>query len=251
MFLAETSGAAPTVEATVTAPPPGTPPAMPGAQDALTGALRRAGLDETLVAAVVEGQSRGGRLESQLLEVFAGLPPAPAVPRRAGSLLVVVGAGTPARRLAAALAGEIGVDPAAVPYASRDAGAYAVVTGKLLRSAEEAAELAPGWRRSGAAVVVVDAPLTSTERTWAGHLIAALRPTAVWGVVDSTAKTEDIELWAEAIGGVDALALENLDATVSPAAALGAGIPVGRLDGQPATASRWAAIIGDRVNPCT
>ena len=33
--------------------------------------------------------------------------------------------------------------------------------------------------------------------------------------------------------GVDALALENLDATVSPAAALGTGIPVARLDGQP------------------
>ncbi len=229
----------------MTAPPPGTPGTLPAPQDALAGALRRVGLDETLVAAVVGGR-QGGGLESELLEVFAGLPPAPAVPCRTGGLLVVVGAGTPARRLATALAAEIGVDPATVPYASRHADACAEAAGTLLlRSADEAADLAAGRRGSEAAVVVLDAPLTSTERTWAGDLIAALRPTAVWGVVDSTSKTEDIEVWADAVGGIDALALENLDATVSPAAALGAGIPVALLDGQPATAPLWAAVIAD------
>ena len=91
---------------------------------------------------------------------------------------MVVGDGRPARRLAAALAGEIGIDPAEVPFASSTAGAYAVATGPLLvRSAEDAAERAPGWRRSRAAVVVVDAAVTGSERSWATHLIAALRPT--------------------------------------------------------------------------
>ncbi len=127
-----------------------------------------------------------------------------------------------------------------------------MVTGRLLvRSAEDAAELAPGWRRLGPAVVVIDAPVTGPERSWATHLIAALRPTAVWGVVDATAKAEDIAAWAEALGGIDALALENLEATVSPASALGVGIPVARIDGQPATAARWVAAIVDRMAPCT
>jgi hypothetical protein len=68
-------------------------------------------------------------------------------------------------------------------------------------------------------------------------------------VVDSTSKTEDIVAWAQALGGLDALALENTDATVSPAAVTGAGIAVARINGQPATAARWVATIVDRVRP--
>jgi hypothetical protein len=219
--------------------------------DSLAGALRRVGLEPALVAWVADGLRAGGGLETLLVEALATLLPAPAVPARPGSLLVVVGAGAPARRLGAALADEIGIDPARVPLASLDPGAYALATGPLLvRSAEDAAERAPGWRRSEAAVVVVEAAVTNGERSWATHLIAALRPTAVWGVVDSTSKTEDVAAWAEALGGLDALALENTDATVSPAAALGVGIAVARLNGQPATAARWAATIVDRVRPC-
>jgi hypothetical protein len=222
-----------------------------GPHQAVAAALRGTGLDPSVVAPVTEGLRHGAGLEALLLHALGGLPPAPAVPRRAGSLLVVVGAGSPARRLAAALAGEVGTDPTEVPFCSRDGGASALVTGRLLvRSAEDAAELAPGWRRSRPAVVVVDAAVTGSPRSWATHLIASLRPTAVWGVVESTAKTEDIHAWAEALGGIDALALENLEATVSPASALAVGIPVARIDGQPATAARWVAAIVDRVTPC-
>jgi len=239
--------------ATTTAAGGGAQPGGPA--DTTVAALRRVGLEQSVVTAVAEGLDRGGDLESLLLEAllleaFGGLTPAPPLPRRAGSLLVVVGAGVPARRLAAALADEIGVDPVEVPFASRDASAYTVVTGKLLvRSAEDAAELAPGWRRSKPAVVAVDAAVTGTERSWASHVIASLRPTAVWGVVDATSKTEDVAAWVQALGGIDALAVENLDATVSPAAALGLGIAVARIDGQPATAARWVATIVDRVDP--
>jgi hypothetical protein len=214
--------------------------------------LRRAGLDETTVRSVCEGLRSGTGLEALLLEAIGPLVSSPALPRLPGSLLVVVGAGPVARRLGAAVAGEMGVDPALVPYASRHGDAYAVATGPLLvRCAEDAAERAPGWRRSEPAVVVVDAAVAGSDRAWAGHLIAALRPTAVWAVVDATSKTEDIAAWADDLGGIDAVALENLDATVSPASALGLGLPVARLDGQPATATRWVATIVDRVGPCT
>jgi hypothetical protein len=227
------------------------PPTEDSADDAVAVALRRVGLDPVLVDTVSEGLRSGGGLETLLVEALATLTPAPAVPVRPGSLLVVVGSGAPARRLGAALADEMGIDPARIPLASLDPGAYALATGTLLlRSADDAAERAPGWRRSEAALVVVDAGVTTRERSWAAHLIAALRPTAVWGVVDSTSKTEDVAAWAEALGGVDALALENTDATVSPAAALGAGIAVARINGQPASAARWAATIVDRMPPC-
>jgi hypothetical protein len=226
-------------------------PAQRGPEDPMVTALRRVGLDASVIGSVTEGLRRGTDLETLLLQAFAPLAAAPALPRRPGSLLVVVGDGTPARRLAAALAGEMGTDPAVVPFASLDTQAHMVATGPLLvRSAEDAAVRGPGWRRSQPAVVVVDASVTGTDRSWATHLISALRPTAVWGVVDATAKTEDIAAWTEDLGGVDALALEHLDATVSPAAVLSLGAPVARIDGQPATAARWVATVVDRIKPC-
>jgi len=225
----------------------------PESDGATVAALRRVGLDEAAVGYVAEGLRLGGVLEALLLDALGRLVEAPPLPRRAGSLLVVVGAGLRARELAGAVAVEVGGDPAEVPVASLDPQADTVVPGPLLvRSADEAAELAPGWRRNQtAAVVVVDAPLAGGHLSWAAHVISSLRPTAVWGLVDSTCKAEDITAWADGLGGIDALALENVDATVSPAAALGTGIPVARLDGRPASAARWTATIVDRIDPCT
>ena len=227
------------------APPTVTAPTPP---DSVVGALRRVGLVESLLAPVIAGLQTGRPLESLLLEAFSSLVAAPPLPRRPGCLLVVVGDGVAARRLGAALADEMGIDPAEVPFASRHHDAHAVATGALLvRSAEEAAERAPGWRRARPAVVVVDASMIGHDRLWATDLIAALRPTAVWTVVDATAKTEDITAWVDSLGGVDALALEHIDATVSPAAVFGVGVPVARIDGHPTSAARWVATVVDRV----
>ena len=221
---------------------------IPAPVESASAALRRVGLEESLLAPVVAGLRAGRQLETLLLEAFSCLVAAPPLPRCPGCLLVVVGDGLPARRLGAALADEIGIDPAEVPFASRHPEAHAVATGALLvRSAEEAAERAPDWRRSRVAVVVVEASMIGNDRLWATDLIAALRPTAVWSVVDATAKTEDITAWTESLGGVDALALEHIDATISPAAVLGVGLPVARIDGQPTSSARWVAIVVDRL----
>jgi len=208
-------------------------------------ALRRIGLGDDIVDPVAEGLRQGRDLDSVLIAEFGRLAPAPPPPRRAGSLLVVVGAGDEARRLAVALADEIESDPDDVAVASPDGPAPAGLTnGRFVRTAVEAAERAPGWRRSRPAVVVaVDAPVTATTRSWARHLIDSLRPTAVWGIVDSGCKTEDIASWASDLGGFDAVALEKLDTTVSPGAALGAAIPVARLDGRPATPECWRNVV--------
>jgi hypothetical protein len=223
-----------------------------GAHGAVLDALRRAGVDEEAVRAAAEALGRGAGAEALLLEAFSRLSAAPALPRRPGSLLVVVGAGPRAQALAEVLSTEVGSDPAEVPYASIDAAAAAAGHDRLLvGTAEDAAELAPGWRRGRVAVVAVDAALSGNHRSWAAHVIAALRPTAVWGVVDATCKAEDVRAWGEDLGGIDAVALENVDATVSPTAALGSGIPVVRLDGRPASAARWTATVVDRIDRCT
>ncbi|HTZ09375.1 MAG TPA: hypothetical protein VMB72_09900 [Acidimicrobiales bacterium] len=222
------------------------------APDDLLGALRHAGVDEELVRTVDDAVAAGADAEAVLVEVFGRMPVAPPLPRRPGSLLVVAGPRSRAQALAAALAIEVGADPGDVPVASLDPEAGTAAGDRLVvRGAEEAGELAPGWRRSKVAVVAVDAPLAGTHRPWALHLIAALRPTMVWGVVDATCKAEDMRAWAEDIGGIDAVALYDVDATVSPTAALATGIPVARLDGRPASAARWTATVVDRIHRCT
>ncbi len=41
--------------------------------------------------------------------------------------------------------------------------------------------------------------------------------------------------------------MTGLDDTVSPATVLGAGVPVGLLDGHEATASRWTAVLAEHL----
>ncbi|HYA67304.1 MAG TPA: hypothetical protein VED63_01105 [Acidimicrobiales bacterium] len=214
--------------------------------------LRRAGMDGALLGWASEALAVGRDVQGSLLDVFGRIPVPPAVPRRPGSLLVVAGAGLRSRGLAEALAFEIGADPADVAFATLAPDTEEPAGRRLvIRTAEEAGELAPGWRRSGVAMVAVDVALTAGHRSWAAHLIAALRPTSVWGVVEATCKSEDVRAWAEDLGGVDGLAIENLDSTVSPVAVLEAGIPVARLDGRPASAARWTATVVDRMGQCT
>ena len=69
----------------------------------------------------------------------------------------------------------------------------------------------------------------------------------VWGAVDATRKADDLFDWAEQLGGFDALGVTDLGATVSPAAVLQCGIPVGRLEGRPATPLLWASLLGPRL----
>ncbi len=104
------------------------------------------------------------------------------------------------------------------------------------------------WRRrERPSVVVIDTELAAEKPAWAYHVLAALEPEATWGVVDATRKTEDVAAWISGLGGVDALAVNDIDATASPAAVLQLDVPVGRIDGRPATPALWAALLTERV----
>ena len=118
----------------------------------------------------------------------------------------------------------------------------------LVASPDEAADLAERSRRlPHPLVVAMHAPVSAEPDRWATRMLAALAPTAVWGVAPATHKSEDLAAWAEGLGGLDALALEDLSATTSPADGLAAGIPVASLDGRHATPALWAALIAARL----
>jgi hypothetical protein len=221
------------------------PRPAPTAEPAVLARLADVGLGPVLLDLVRTGLAAGDGLEDALFAALAQLPTAPPLPFRRGSLLAVVGDHDAAWPVASELADEIGAP--AVAFAALGAGGRHLNSELVARSAGEAAEKAPGWRRSAVAVVCVDAPVDLQSLQWSGSVLHAVRPTAVWGVVDATAKPEDVDAWAHAVGGVDALVVRGAGRTVSPAAVLRAGIPVARVDDFRASAHRWAALIRERV----
>ena len=209
-------------------------------------ALYRAGFNPSMVAKI-EGVVAEEGLESALLRLFDELPEAPRLPRRNGSLVVVVGAGRRAAAEATRIASEVGVDPAGGAFACERRPVWPTTEELVIHSAEDAMELAPGHRRGRIGVVAVDTPVGASSTVWARHVIHALRPTLVVGVVDAMYKNEDIDCWVRALGGVDTLVVDNTEVTTSPARVLDLEVPVSRLGEQPASAARWTATILDCV----
>ncbi len=209
-------------------------------------ALYRAGFNPAL-AAEIERTVTGRSLEAALLELFEELPESPRLPRRNGSLVVVVGSGRRAAAEATRIAGEVGADPAGVAFACERRPVWPAPEELVIHSAEDAMELAPGHRRGRIGVVAVDVPVGSSSTSWARHVIHALRPTLVVGVIDAMYKNEDIDAWVRALDGVDTLVVDNADVTTSPARVLDLELPVSRLGEQQATPARWTATVLDRV----
>ena len=80
------------------------------------------------------------------------------------------------------------------------------------------------------------------------EILDDLEPTIIWTIVDAAAKREDIAYRIDALGGVDVLALEGLDDTVSPAGVLELGIPVGRLAQEHASPLTWTELLMERMS---
>ncbi len=96
-------------------------------------------------------------------------------------------------------------------------------------------------------IVAIEAHVGSVGTAWAEHILTALEPVATFGAVDATRKAEDISAWANALGGVDCIAVNRVDETVSPASVLASGIPVERIDGRKATPAYWAMLLTERL----
>ncbi|HVQ95044.1 MAG TPA: hypothetical protein VMU51_28685 [Mycobacteriales bacterium] len=219
--------------------PPG--PAEPVDPDGLPARLVTLGLPAGLA-----GLARDQDRYSAVLQAVSTLPPPPAPPARPGDVLVLVGEPVPATVMAGQLAELMRLDPArtliATPNTAPVPGARRVLS--VLEADRKARRMHIGDLPH---LVVVDAPVAGHDPVWTGAMVEALRPTAVWAVVDATRKPADLARYLQSLGTVDALAVHATGFSGDPATVLRLGVPVAWLDGRPANAGTWAALLCDRL----
>jgi hypothetical protein len=185
-------------------------------------------------------------LEEELCRALSrALPQPPPMPSTRGSVIAVVGTKTQALATARTLASQIGISQKQVEVATQRRLSRQV---NLISSPEEAAEQRRGWRwRGQPAVVVVETELRPDGDDWAASVLRALEPTICWGVAEAFRKPEDLAAWSTALGGLDVLAVVELGSTTTPAAVLGAGLPIGLVDSEAATPQLWAGVLCARL----
>ena len=206
-------------------------------------ALHRLGLPGSLMP-----MSDDEDLYAALVDALARLPHVASLPSTRGTVMAIVGKHDEALAVARQLAVETRTDRREIVLcAPTHDGATA--TGLLhLTTADEAEEHRRSWRRRlRPTLVVVDAPISAAGQLWTNDVIGALEPHSVWGVADAGRKLEDVAVWVDEVGGIDALAVAGIDSTTTPAAILQLGLPVAMVDGELACPELWADILMDRL----
>jgi hypothetical protein len=187
-------------------------------------------------------------LKGALVESLTRLPPPPSVPAGRGVVIAIIGDGATPVPLARDLATDLGLDPDDVVLATREHLGYGIPAWLQMSDGPTAQERRRSWsRRARPTIVACSLPPGARGLRWARELLDELEPTITWSIVDAGAKREDIAYRVDALGGVDVLALDGLDATVSPAAPLELGIPVGRLGLELASPLTWTELLLERM----
>jgi hypothetical protein len=192
----------------------------------------------------------GGQADryTAVLAAMTALPEAPAAPSRPGDILVLAGETGPALALAAELAGRMRVDPAHTLVVAPTAAASGVPATRRVLTAADADRRARRLHLADVpSLLVLAAPLDRSDPDWAATMLSALRPTAVWAVVDATRKAADLARWLDGFGEVEAVAVHAAQASADPATVLGLALPVSYLDGRPASPASWAALLCERL----
>ena len=180
-------------------------------------------------------------------QVIDQLPAAPPPPSRAGEILVLTGPLDVTRVIARDLARQLHIPARAVWIAG-----HAITSKQAIYGPQTASRRAAEMRSADIPSLVVvstdgsDA-FADDRPSWAAQVIAALEPNAVWAVVDATRKAEDSRTDLDGLGPIDALAVHSAGRTASPATVWDLDIPVALLDGRPASAGVWAALLFDRL----
>ncbi len=228
---------------TPSAPAAAPAPALPARVAGERSPLVRLGLPPALVPRPESARD----IQVALARRLQALPAAPDIPTAPGSVVAIVGRHGESVRVARELAAELSVDPDEVVVASQ-ANDDRLPPWLHLADAHSAAQRRRAWwRRGRLTLVAVDNTEATDDARWTRGMLDAIEPTLAWGVVDATRKPEDVTAWADKLGALDAIALENIRATVSPAAILHTGIPVARIDGRRATPERWAQLLATRL----
>jgi hypothetical protein len=220
---------------------------MPGGLARPVAALLALGLPEALAVRAV-----GPDRYAAVLTAVGGLPPAPPPPDAAGEILCLVGDVSAGAALGAALSELQYLDATRLLVAGPIPAGTGVPPARRILGPDDAARRA-GKLRAGDTprVIVVAAPVDGRSAEWAHAVLAALRPTATWALVDATRKIADTVRHLSELGDLDAIAVHSASVTADPGSILGLtlelGIPIGFLDGRPATAEEWAALLCARM----
>lgn len=193
------------------------------------------GLPAELLAALPEDCG-----PAELLAVLRGLPKPPALPKRGPQVIAVVGERGEATRTARRLANRLGLD----------ADADAVATPS---STDEAALVAAQARAHRSVVVaVVEASFDPREGSETVELLLALHPQCTVACVDATRKDGDTRAWLDGWSEqgilVAGMSVSAADITADPATVLGQDVPVLEVNGVPASAATWFALLMDRID---
>ena len=221
-------------------------PAPPGPEviDRYETRLSRMGLPARLIPRGVAQHE----LKGALVESLTRLPPAPSIPPALGVVIVVTGVGAAPVLLAREFATELMLDPDDVVLATREQLGFGIPAWLQMSDAATAQERRRSWRRRTRPTIVACSLPSVAGLRWAREMLDNLEPTVTWAIVDASWKREDIAQRVEALGGIDALALDGLEETVSPAAVLDLGVPVGRLEHELASPLTWAELLLERLS---
>lgn len=187
-----------------------------------------------------------GPIDTGLVDRLRRLPVPPPLPDAPDSVVLVAGPPDHLSPLVLSLARQLGVGPegvVAVLARPRGLPDAAIAAG----SAREAAALVAERRiaRRPTVVAVGCRPNGPLPRLL-GQVAAALRPDAGWAVLPARTDPEQLGDLVEAMRGLDACCLVELDRAPRPAALLASGCPVAALDWRIATPLMWAARLIDR-----
>jgi hypothetical protein len=215
------------------APMPEPPAAVPDAR------LRALGLPAELIPSAAATAD----LRTAMFQRFSQLPPPPMLPRTPGVIIAIVGIGTAPIALARRLADELETDPDHIVLATPEPMSE-------LSHPDDAETSRLSWRRrEEPTIVACSIGPGRAQLGWAHRILNKLEPTITWAVVEASCKPDDIAHRVALLGGVDVLALNGVADSVSPAAVLGLGIPVGRIGATFATPAVWADLILERLEP--
>lgn len=206
--------------------------------------LSSLGLPRRILAKLPQTQER-----YTLSQVLSFVPRAPEVVRDPAAVIVVAGQGEAVIDAAAAIARRVGVPDSGVALAGRLAphtgyGPWVLtgVSARRLRAATVESE--------SPLVVALGVGTDASDWAIASALVASFDPDQVWAVVEADRNVLDIRRWMAATSEnrrYDAITATTVASTTAPAAILDFDTPVGIIDGLPATAVVWAALLSEHL----
>ncbi|NCT92663.1 hypothetical protein GXB85_17145 [Cellulomonas sp. APG4] len=173
---------------------------------------------------------------------------APAARLTPGNVVVLVGEPGAALRTALQMAHRAGLSQRDVVLAGD--GDQVQGHGRRLQTVAAAARYRARVQPEALYVVVLGVDGEPERWPHAAQMLEALAPTQAWAVVDARRKAVELRRWLRVVGQrrpFDAVAASQTFEAQAPGVVLNLGIPVGWVDGLPASPLVWAAVLSERL----